>query len=309
MVVLLALGACTDAVVDPIVVRVEEVGFPISQRPQLDIVFVIEDSPAMAPLQPRLLANYPQFMNVLATIDGGLPRVQIAVATTSLTLRGPLVDVRFADGSRTRNYDGLLADAFTALADVGASGSTIAQPLEAMRRALLLPGFVRDNAELAVIFVAADDDASPAALDDYERELRARKQAQTDILLGGALAADAPRLRTFVQRFPDRYTITSIEQEDLTGVMQLFASLLRPALGNPCFAAELAEPLDCAVEYVFPDGAREALAVCDGMRVPCWQVLADPVKCPQSLGERLAITNAPVILPAQTLVEGQCLAR
>jgi hypothetical protein len=307
--VLLALGACTADAVDPIAVRVEEVSFPVIQPRQLDLVFVIEDSPTMAPLQPTLLANYPGFVDALATIQGGLPSVQVAVATTSLAFRGPLVDVRFADGSRERNFDGSLADAFTTLADVGSNGSAVAQPLEAMRRALLVPGFVRENARLAVIFVAASDDASPAAAEDYERELRATKQAVKDIYLGAALRVDTPRLHAFVESFPDRNVITSLDQEDLTGAMDVFGELITSPLGNPCMHAALAEPLDCAVEYVFPDGAREALALCDGVRVPCWQVLADPVQCPQQLGGRLAITHARVVLPEHTVVVGQCLAR
>ena len=305
--ILLALGACTAAV-DPVQVRVEELRFPVIQPRQLDLLFVIDDAPDMAPRQPTLLANYPQFMNVLATINGGVPSIQIAVTSTSFAVRGPLVDVRFADGSRERNYTGSLADAFTALADVGANGATITQPLEAMRRALQVPGFVRENALLAVIFVAGHDDASPATLDDYNRELRAWKRDASDIVVNAALVSAAVRLRAFVERFLDRYTITSLDQEDLTGAMQLPGGL-RPVVGDPCIAAALAEPLECTVEYVFADGTRESLALCDGVRVPCWQVLADPVKCPQSLGGLLAITNAPVILPAQMWVEGQCLAR
>jgi hypothetical protein len=165
----------------------------------LDVLFVIDNSPAIAPLRGRLLESYRRFMGVLETFSGGLPDLHIGVVTTDVGTRGAydtapgpsigtgdgsctsdgdrgelrrvpaiagnfLSDIGRADGSRERNYTGSLADAFAQLADVGAAGCTYVRPLEAARRALggnpANEGFHRAGAHLAVVVITNDDDCS-----------------------------------------------------------------------------------------------------------------------------------------------------
>jgi len=186
IVLALVILGCADEV-DPIepqvtsgVLRKE---LPMSVNRQLDLVFVIESSPAMAPHRDRLRAQYRRFIDVLRTLEGGLPDLRIAVVTPDLgtrsasatipgcsqagddaIFRGVLRDEWGADGVRVRNYQGDLADAFVALADAGSDGCAVPQPLEAARRALAAQpanaGFLREQAYLGVIFIGASDDCS-----------------------------------------------------------------------------------------------------------------------------------------------------
>ena len=203
------LAACLDTqeLTEPPIItsRVEYKDLALRVPRRLDLLFVIDGSPAMRAHRETVEANAPNFIHVLNTIEGGLPSVQIAVISSDLGTSGRdgvpgadlpgegacgstgddgrfrttnaisgrfLVDRQFADRSRERNYTGLLHEVFPALARVGDSRCAFSQPLEAMRRALLEPqhgGFLRDDADLAVIFITAQDDCSfgrAAFLDD-----------------------------------------------------------------------------------------------------------------------------------------------
>jgi hypothetical protein len=198
-------GACDDAAPaggPGVTSRVARLEIPLVSNRKLDLLFVIDNSPGIAPHRTRLLEGYRRFMAVLETIQGGLPDVHIGVVTTDIGTRGPddlgpgpaigtgpgsctsdgdrgelrratavsgnfLSDIERTDGTRERNYTGTLADAFVQLADAGAAGCTYARPLGAMWRALTdnaaNQGFLRDDAFLAVVFVTSDDDCSFAS--------------------------------------------------------------------------------------------------------------------------------------------------
>ncbi len=175
---------------------------PAIPNPNLDILFVVDSSPSMLDKQESLRASFPLMMDALASLDGGLPSVHIGVVTTDLGttatngVNGPgigsgpgscagagndgvlvhdvvpelggayfISDLKNPDGTRERNYTGELRDVFSALARVGAAGCGFEQPLHAMRRALENPanaGFLRSDANLAVVIVADEDDCSMA---------------------------------------------------------------------------------------------------------------------------------------------------
>lgn len=164
----------------------------------LDILFVVDNSPSMIEEQQSLAASFPRMIDALATLDDGLPNLHIGVVTSdlgtsgSLTPPGPsigagaggcagigmagdlvqiagmtdrfLADVAAPDGTRTTNYTGALRDAFGALALVGDTGCGFEQHLGAMRRALdanpTNAGFLRPDANLAVVILADEDDCS-----------------------------------------------------------------------------------------------------------------------------------------------------
>lgn len=172
---------------------------PMALNRDLDLLFVIDNSPAMAPHRAKLLDNYRRFIATLETLRDGLPDLHIGVVTTDVGTRGAydgaagpsigagpgsctsegdrgnlrripsldggfLSDVGRPDGTRVRNYTGSLADAFAQLADVGTAGCTYARPLEAVRRAFNAnpsnAGFVRPDAYLAIVMLTNDDDCS-----------------------------------------------------------------------------------------------------------------------------------------------------
>jgi hypothetical protein len=199
LVLLVGLGAlgCADRTLSRPEVeqhKVETHTFGVRTPVLVDLLFVIDNSPAMAAHQANLLTNYRTFIGALGRL-GFLPDLHIGVITSDLGTRGAsdshsgassgacigdgdggvlrhassvngafISDHERYDGSRVRNYTGELADAFTELANVGANGCPFSQPLEAVRTALdhnpANAGFLRDEANLAIVFITAQDDCT-----------------------------------------------------------------------------------------------------------------------------------------------------
>jgi hypothetical protein len=192
------LAACNSG--DIVVGKLQEVAVmrAIPNR-DLDLLFVIDNSPSMADKQLSLAENFPRMMDVLDELDGGLPNLHIGVITSDMgtqsaagppapsigqignggcaglgddgalqhanapELTGSFISDIANGGNRDRNYTGELRDVFSHLARVGAGGCGFEQHLAAMRRALVNPanaGFVRPAANLAVIVLADEDDYS-----------------------------------------------------------------------------------------------------------------------------------------------------
>ena len=247
-----ALAGCPDrsvSVLDPVQDNVETKDLPAVRTADVDILFLIDNSGSMAEEQSSLRANFGKFMDVLATIEGGMPNVHIGVATSNLgqsagdgvgnasfgagcvgtgddgALRtAPSVTGRFiideesSAGARTKNYAGTLGDAFSALADVGTGGCGIEQHLGAVKRALSSPsnaGFLRENAKLAVIFIADEDDCSLAhkslfegATDGTAVNFRCTQQG---IECDGGGDLTTPGLRTECQPKPDSAYLAEVD--------------------------------------------------------------------------------------------------
>ncbi|HWO27058.1 MAG TPA: hypothetical protein VNO30_50355 [Kofleriaceae bacterium] len=139
----------------------------------LDLLFVVDDSPSMLDKQQNLKANFPRFIEALQLALGGLPNLHIGVVSTDMGTKASgsatpapaigqigqggcsgtgkggalqigtssitdryLIDIAQPGGTRLVNYPGMLADAFGQLANLGAGGCGFEQPLAAMRAAL-----------------------------------------------------------------------------------------------------------------------------------------------------------------------------
>ncbi len=151
----------------------------------IDILFVVNDSLAMRPLQQRLGDRMADFFAALATAEGATPSLHVGVVST--TVEEPVVAAALCDGTRggelrpaacltdatgfasttAANYAGELPSAVSCMLQVGDFGCPFEQPLEAMRRALdgARPenaGFLRDDALLVVVFLTDEDDCSAA---------------------------------------------------------------------------------------------------------------------------------------------------
>jgi hypothetical protein len=50
----------------------------------MDLLFMVDDSSSMTPVQQNLAQNFPVFINVLQQLPGGLPNIHIAVTTSSM---------------------------------------------------------------------------------------------------------------------------------------------------------------------------------------------------------------------------------
>ncbi len=84
-------------------------------------------------------------------------------------------DVAGVGGAREVNYSGELADAFTCIASTGINGCGFEQHLESMKRAITKAktgaannGFLREDAYLAVVILADEDDCSAASADLFD---------------------------------------------------------------------------------------------------------------------------------------------
>jgi hypothetical protein len=193
-----ALAGCPDreiSEVHPTQDSVEIKDIPGVINRAIDIVFLVDKSPTMEDEQESLAANFPRFIEVLETIEGGLPELHLGVITQDIgaapytdercmgtgdggqlqgIARVPgctpptgnyISDLSDADGDRIKNYTGSLADTFSCIAQVGPDGCGFEQHLASLELALggtvaANNGFVRSGAFLAVIVVSDEDDCS-----------------------------------------------------------------------------------------------------------------------------------------------------
>jgi len=146
---------------------------PISA--DIDILFMIDNSPSTADKQAVFAANFPRFIQALDGFPGGRPNVHIGVVSSTMkipmtTLEGGLagactstpnddgrlhnqptvtgcrpptdryiVDVAKSDGTRTQNYpggSGNLASTFSCIAQIGSDGCAFEHQLGAIKAAL-----------------------------------------------------------------------------------------------------------------------------------------------------------------------------
>jgi hypothetical protein len=164
---------------------------------KIDLLFVIDDSPAMATMEPKLAAQLPGFLPALTDPTSNLPPdLHIAVVSASLG-GGRFTDVpgceaggpgdqggRFSHpagsglssgetfmriNGRPINFEDDAGAVFSRLAGLGHPGCPYPQPLEAARRALTKAqdpndpdnaGFLRSDAELGIVIIANEDDCS-----------------------------------------------------------------------------------------------------------------------------------------------------
>jgi hypothetical protein len=161
----------------------------------VDILFMIDNSRSMLPLQTKLLTNFPVFMQVLEGLPMGLPNVHIAVVSSDMGAgrnqvelcnndqgffqaqpRGtctmnPLMPGQnfISNVNGVANYTGTIEAAFTCIAALGQDGCGFEAQLESVVRALgadgyAVPnqntGFLRKNAFLSLIYITNEDDCS-----------------------------------------------------------------------------------------------------------------------------------------------------
>jgi hypothetical protein len=173
--VLVSAAACNTA--DIVVGDLHEVTVlrAVPDR-ELDLLFVIDNSPSMADKQAALAASFPRMVDKLAELDGGLPDLHIGVITSDMGTQGAsgaigppvgmpglggcsgvgddgllqhaglpaladsflsdVANVSDSNAGRVRNYDGDLRDAVAQLVRVGAGGCGFEQHLAALRRSL-----------------------------------------------------------------------------------------------------------------------------------------------------------------------------
>jgi hypothetical protein len=236
---------------------------------ELDVLMIVDDTPAIASRLGALRASDPRLAQALEQLaPGGLPSVRVAAVAAAAPgtgcgagSRAHLCGVTSTDDFlATRgcgaqpNFAGSFADAFACLADFGAADCGPAQPLEAMRRALAdAPSFVRPDAALEVLIVDGADDASadggvlvPVAT--YVDFLRNLKPDPNSVFLsvvgppadcsGGAMPAEAaPRLTELAQSFGSNSVYMPACRDDFVPVLGVLFSQLAVLNAPQCVDA------------------------------------------------------------------------
>ncbi|MCU0695326.1 MAG: choice-of-anchor D domain-containing protein [Myxococcaceae bacterium] len=148
--------------------------FQQDRQPRADILLVIDDSGSMFDKQLSLSNNFSSFIQyaVTANVD-----YQIGVTTTDVSQNGVLRTTG-AGGRFLTNTTPNVQSHFSNLVRVGTSGSATEQAFEGATRALTSPniaganaGFVRPDANLAVVVVSDAGDQSNQPVSYYENLL------------------------------------------------------------------------------------------------------------------------------------------
>jgi hypothetical protein len=172
--------------------------FQQSINRNIDIVFMVDNSSSMMPLQAKLTTNFPAFMDVLKGLPGGLPNVHIGVVSSSMgagrngsiehcmpggdqgifqtqprggcTASGLMAGQNFIiNVNNAPNYTGDISNVFSCIAALGDTGCGFEHQFESVLRALGADGapappqnamFLRPDAFLAVILITNEDDCS-----------------------------------------------------------------------------------------------------------------------------------------------------
>src|SRR5262245_47211930 len=83
----LVMAGCADrsiASLTPLQGKVETKDLPAVPEKDADILFLIDNSGSMLAEQQSLQQNFPKFMQVLETLDGGAPNMHIGVVTSDM---------------------------------------------------------------------------------------------------------------------------------------------------------------------------------------------------------------------------------
>lgn len=164
----------------------------------LDVLFVIDNSAGMGAKQAALIDHFQDFIDVLATVEGGVPDLHVGVVSSNMGAAGAsgvpgcaglgddgalqavdhgvggtphcaaldgdfISDSAGQAGARITNYDGDIGSVFACMASLGTGGCGFEMHLESARKALEPgenPYFYRADANLALVILADEDDCS-----------------------------------------------------------------------------------------------------------------------------------------------------
>jgi hypothetical protein len=325
-VIVALLAACTEPAGDdqpPVASHVESFEWPGAAPSQLDMLFIIDDTPAMAPYVDRTEAML-RSIDAAWTSPDGYPRpdLHIAVATADPADVGRLqqspnvhgafiVDETSADYlTRVTNHGGSLGVDLAELGAVGTGGGG-SEPLAAARAAIeSTPDFLRASAHLAIVIVTAHDDASAVDVADAAAWAKGLKTDPNHVLVSAVYPLGSPRLDAFVDAFPDRGAKLRIDSGDYVNAMTAVEIAYVVSLAIPCLATPLdvdpgtpGDQLDCTIELELRDGTRRIVPPCPGEN--CWHYHPDLLNCTTPPGGQIVVGTYK--WPVMPTVRGQCV--
>lgn len=278
----------------------------------LDVVFVIDDSPALRPYRDRVREVAWWFDANLRQLPFRAQR-HVDVVTTSGRHRGLLVDELRPDGEHVTNFTGTFTDALGALLVTEIPIDAPARPLGAIEQAFANRYVVHPYGYLMVVTISARDDQSPRAPSDYARIVELAKQAWRTRAIG-IYPPGAARLDAFHDALGVSNTAFSIDAESYFDALG-WPMLPEHPIASPC----IAEPADrdpladgiqpeCTISVIDDDTRVEtAVPACAVTDAPsCWHVEHDPVSCPDVEPATIEIRGYTAYRPH---VRGQCVIR
>jgi len=271
---------------------------------ELDVLFVIDDTAAIAPWADNLRAGYPAMARSLEDLQPyGVPNLHVGFVRASRCapqtrardcgIAGSESFLRHETCGRVSNFAGTFVDTFACLGDFSPTACAPAQPFAAVRDVLSQPppagweGFLRPGAALQIIFIAGSDVAADAGVADLVAFVRAQKSdayVMVSIMVPGDCppAEPTPNLIDLVQQFGGNGVALGL-CHDATGVFSQLrggsGEIIHPACLNGALDIDPATPglqPDCTFQDTTyaPDGARTTtvLPSCDVAGPPCWRL-------------------------------------
>jgi len=245
-------------------------------RHPIDLVFVVDTTPEMAPLHDKLVAQFANLGDFIeanaVTMD--LQITMISADPTNLATSSPLHMLSLPAGGYDRNYTGSLVDELTALVPTMFTAAA-SQPLAALVTA---QGAIRrDGAQLLAVIVTDHDDSSPGPVADYSAQITGATWP-LEPMIGLVDAPDSPRLEQFFNAQAEPYDHATIADSVWTDALQSFQ--IKPLAGSPCVDAVLSEPYDCLFSTVLANH-ESPLPACDANAAnrPCVALVPDTRNC------------------------------
>lgn len=234
---------------------------PLVNQPKLDVIVVVDNSPAMAEVREHVVE---QLAAAVRTTDRSQADLRFSVVASDGVYRGGASSRGRADGPIEDDVAGDFAVEVATLADVGSTGANFS--LDAMASTYSTRLVFADRPTF-VVFVVGSDDMSPLPPNAYQ----AIPNVRTAIV--APAASTFPRLDEFLLETgtePERFDLAS----DFGSQLSL-APLEWPLVGEPCFDDA---PLGaCTVSYRWAQG-EEVIPEClhDPNARPCWVMQTAP---------------------------------
>ena len=190
---------------------------------KIDVLFVVDDTPAMTPYAGALPAGFADMAAVLeglpqpgpASLHVGVVRAGRCDQSTRGAACGIGAGEQFlrAEWCETvTNFSGALTDALACVGDLGTTNCEPAEPLAAAVDALATPprpgweGFLRPDAYLMIVVIAAGDDPSAQPAIDVAQLIKSVKADPSQVVVSAIVAkscatGDPVRLTEFVNQF------------------------------------------------------------------------------------------------------------
>ena len=186
------------------------------------MLFVVDDTPAMAPYAGALAAGFADMAAALGDYRPARGPLHVGVVRAGRcdqSTRGAACGIAAGEQflraewcETVTNFSGSLADALACVGDLGATNCGPAQPLAAAIDALATPprpgweGFLRPDAYLMIVVIAAGDDASAQPAIDVARLIKSSKADPSQVVVsaivpGSCATGDPVRLTEFVNQF------------------------------------------------------------------------------------------------------------